>query len=222
MSSCQQHQETIDQFSQANVQQTLELDQHLQQCEKCRQYKAQADQTAIWFANLNLPSGCTSEEIKSRIKDKGAEVSHQARIAVTGSCVSLFALMWFWLNDQLMTPGAAILTGWGLLSGLYAWFLGAKSGQFVAAKAAAQTNLFDTWRKDLKLKINLIKYLGSFLLMDIAAVWLLLVDLSQPIVGGTLIFFFISVLYVSFICYQFLLVLPRLKVELDQLSGRQH
>ena len=220
MDACEGFQSIIDTQENTSEDQMAALEQHLATCKSCTEYQQLATQTLNFLRQLRKVTSSSepSEELMSRVVSKSREMNRQFVIALLGLCISFSALVWFSLTSEIQWIAVLILAGWTVGSALYAWFLSRKVTIYGASTVRLEHSIFVTWQKDLKFKIAVIRYLGIYILVEVFVALPLLILYLETFSTKLLVFFLFASIITAFVIYQYVAVLPRLKLELRQLD----
>ena len=220
MSPCQEFEAIIDAATQPDEQQIIRLTKHLSECESCREYQQQARLTQSVFARLQgmYQQDSHRDSLLAKVMAKANETRKQVMGAFAGAMVALVAMGWFYFGVDQDVKGAVVMGCWAVGTLLYGAFIAVRNRRFMEVTGSLDQSVFETWQRDLKWKIGLIKYFGSTVLALMVTVWLAVWMVGVASTSALIIFAIIDATIAGFILYQFAMVLPRHKAELSMLE----
>lgn len=138
-------------------------------------------------------------------------------IAFFGAITSIGAIIWFDSQQTLTSVGALVLAMWAMASVIYFIVLN-RQGSSDFKNKDSNHNLFANWQKDLKFKINVIRYVAPVALVQFLVLIAIILFKGAIYTNGLVIVFGISLTLTLYILYQFYFSLPNMRKELQMIE----
>jgi hypothetical protein len=228
MKNCDDFKQMIDlQYSTKKIrhEQKELLNDHLESCDSCQQYHYQAKKFSLLFLdNQQVQSDQLNkrDHIYQQVTKHSTSLDNQTRFSFIGVFSALFALSYIAVNDNITVVGGSILFFFITLCSFLIWHNSIRSNLLNTLSNTddelMNSGLYQVMKKEVNKKIKIITYYGPVAMLETATIGGFLLFVDGLFSFGALIAFAACLLITSFVVYQFIIELPRLKIELSQLD----
>ncbi len=221
MKNCHEVKGQIDNFANLNEQQRQDVQVHTADCQQCSQYKVVADTTADLLGSFNsqlkqMPTNDylqNSNHLYQQTKARASKDRRTTLVGITSMVVSLFALVWFYVQGDMALEGALILGGWAIGGGIVAWWSAHKASRFSSVSQEPSKDFMLGWAKELSREITITKAVAGILSVEIIVFLFKLVS-DGALAEGLVVLLGVNVVLAIGVIYAFAVELPKLKNEL--------
>lgn len=162
---------------------------------------------------LKIGGQCNIDDL---IRRSDKKLISRARIAIYGIISCMFAFVWFAFKPKTDWVVLSIIGTWGIASTAYLYHLKTFQDRLLESIGTKEKSFIEHWKGDVVGKIRIIKYLapieGGGFIIALGAMW------YNGNTDAALVLGLISIVLLAFIVHQYLIVLPRYKLELSLLQ----
>jgi len=227
MSNCDNFKQKIDlQYAtqETSCEKKAQLSEHLKSCENCQQYHQQAEKFYLLFLKGQKEQSANLDKrdvIYQQVTQHSASLDNQVRLSLAGVVSGLFATSYLAINDDITLLGGGILFLFITLCSFLVWRSAARSNLLSTLSNTDDelmgAGLYHVIQKELNKKIKIITYYGPIAMLETAMIGGFLLFVDGLLSLGSLAAFAACLFISTFILYQFIIELPKLKIELSQL-----
>lgn len=217
MNNCNQIRKLYHKYEALSVEESTALTEHIETCQLCQDYIAQLPVTKNKMQNMNKTTTINKTTVIALAQQHKRQKTLRMFIAAFGALSSIGAIIWFDSQQTLTSVGALVLAMWAMTSVIYFVVLN-RQGSDDFKNQDGNQNLFANWQKDLKLKINIIRYVAPFALVQFLVLIAIILFKGAIYTNGLVIVFAISLTLTFYILYQFYFSLPNMRKELQMIE----
>jgi hypothetical protein len=228
MKNCDDFKQFVDiRYSTKNINQEQKelLSEHLKGCDSCQQYHHQAEKFALLFLHNQKEQSAhltKRDHIYQHVTKHRASLDNQTRFSLAGIVSAVIAISYLAINDTITTLGGGIFLLFITLCSFFLWHSAARSNLLNILSNTddelMNSGLSQMMKKELNKKIKIITYYGPIVMLETGIIGVFLLFVDGLLSLSSLIAFSACLLITSFVIYQFIVELPKLKIELSQLE----